>query len=60
MVELTEQGGREMSEKEQRVRAITKLYYSQQKVQESLLAFSANREVVPRYFEGFGKRPDTL
>src|SRR3989344_6010955 len=51
---------KEISEKEKRVRAITRLYYSNPKVQESLLAFSANREVVPRYFEGFGKRPDTL
>lgn len=50
----------EVSEKEQRIRAITKLYYSQPKVQEILLAFGTNREVVPRYFEGFGKRPDTL
>ena len=49
-----------MSEKEIRIRAITKLYYSQPKVQETLLAFSAGREVVPRYFEGFGKRPDML
>lgn len=49
-----------MSEKEQRIRAITRMYYSQPSVQEVLLAFSKNREVVPRYFEGFGKRPDTL
>ncbi len=49
-----------MSEKEMRIRAITRLYYSQPKVQEALLAFSAGREVVPRYFEGFGKRPDML
>ncbi len=46
--------------KEERVRAITKLYYANPKVQEALLAFSKEREVVPRYFEGFGKRPDTL
>ncbi len=49
-----------MSEKEMRIRAITKLYYSQPKVQEALLVFGAGREVVPRYFEGFGKRPDML
>lgn len=49
-----------MSEKEQRIKAITRLYYSNPKVQEALLSFSKNREVVPRYFEGFGKRPDTL
>src|SRR3989344_5974797 len=51
---------KEISEKEKRVRAITRLYYSNPKVQEALLEFSKNREVVPRYFESFGKRPDTL
>ncbi len=50
----------EMSEKEKRVRAITRIYYSNPKVQESIFNFSKNREVVPRYFEAFGKRPDTL
>ncbi len=50
----------EKSEKEKRVRAITKIYYSNPKVQDELLKFSKNREVVPRYFEFFGKRPDTL
>lgn len=46
--------------KENRIRAITKLYYSNPKVQQVLAEFSKNREVVPRYFEGFGKRPDTI
>ena len=50
----------EQSEKEKRVRAITKIYYSNPKVQEVLFKFAKNREVVPRYFESFGKRPDTL
>jgi hypothetical protein len=50
----------EVSEKEKRIRSITKLYYSNPKVQETLLSFSKDREVVPRYFEGFGRRPDTL
>lgn len=49
-----------MEEKEARIRRITHLYYSNPKVQEAILKFSLNREVVPRYFEGFGKRPDTL
>ena len=48
------------SEKEERIRAITKLYYSNPQVQQTLLKFAQNREVVPRYFEGFGKRPDML
>ncbi|MCK4647602.1 hypothetical protein KAT24_01580 [Candidatus Pacearchaeota archaeon] len=46
--------------KEQRVRNLTQLYYSKQEVQKAIFEFSKNREVCPRYFEGFGKRPDTL
>lgn len=46
-----------MSEK---VKKITKLYYSNPQIKRALLDFSRNREVVPRYGEGFGKRPDTL
>ncbi len=49
-----------MEEKEERIRKITKLYYSNPKVQEIILKFAQGREVVPRYFEAFGKRPDTL
>lgn len=52
--------GEEISEKEKRVRAITRIYYSNPKVVEAILKFAADREVVPRYFEGFGKRPDML
>jgi hypothetical protein len=50
----------EKSEKEKRVRALTKIYYSNPKIQEALLKFGQEREVVPRYFEGFGKRPDII
>lgn len=50
----------EKSEKEKRIRAITKLYYSNPKIQEAMIKFSQNREISPRYFEGFGKRPDVL
>ncbi|MBU0761181.1 MAG: hypothetical protein KJ600_04530 [Nanoarchaeota archaeon] len=49
-----------MEAKEKRVRAITSLYYSNQKVQQAILEFAKDREVVPQYFEGFGKRPDML
>src|SRR3989344_4943864 len=49
-----------MEEKEKRVRALTGIYYSNQEVQAALLEFAKNREVVPRYFDGFGKRPDIL
>lgn len=51
---------KEISDKEKRVRALTRIYYSNPKVQEAILKFALNREVVPRYFEGFGKRPDML
>ena len=46
--------------KEQRIRKLTSLYYSNPDVQKAIFDFSAGREVVPRYFEGFGKRPDSL
>lgn len=46
--------------KEQRIRKITNLYYSKPEVQKALFDFSKDREIVPRYFEGFGKRPDSL
>ncbi len=46
--------------KEKRVRNITSLYYSRQDVQENIFNFSKNREICPRYFEGFGKRPDSF
>lgn len=53
-------GESEMSEKEKRIRAITRMYYSNPKVQKVIADFSLGREVVPRYFEGFGKRPDII
>jgi predicted RNA-binding Zn-ribbon protein involved in translation (DUF1610 family) len=51
---------REISEKEKKIRAITRLYYSNPKILEAMTKFSQDREVVPRYFEGFGKRPDKI
>jgi hypothetical protein len=48
------------SVKEARIRKITHLYYSRPDIQKAIFEFCANRETVPRYFEGFGKRPDTL
>lgn len=46
--------------KEQRIRKITILYYSRKDIQDAIFEFSKNREVCPRYFEGFGTRPDIL
>ncbi|MEK6917359.1 MAG: hypothetical protein AABW51_00235 [Nanoarchaeota archaeon] len=50
----------ENSFKENRIRALTNLYYSNPKVQKAIFDFCQNRETIPRYFEGFGKRPDSL
>lgn len=47
-------------EKEKRIRNAARWYYKRRDVQKSIAVFSANREVVPRYFEAFGKRPDTI
>jgi DNA primase catalytic subunit len=49
-----------MEIKEQRIRSIMHIYYSNPKVQEAIVKFAQNREVVPRYYEGFGKRPDVI
>jgi len=43
---------------EERIRKITSLYYSKPEIQNAIFDFSKNREVSPRYFQGFGKRPD--
>lgn len=51
---------KQKSVKEERIRKITKIYYSNPRIQKALLDFASGREVVPRYYEGFGKRPDTL
>ncbi len=50
----------EKSIKEQRVRSITHLYYSNPEIQKIIFEFSKNKEICPRYFEGFGKRPDSF
>lgn len=49
-----------VSHKEERVRAIANQYYAREDVQKAIFEFSKNREISPRYFEGFGKRPDIL
>lgn len=50
----------EKSFKEQRIRNITHLYYSKPEIQKAIYEFCKNREISPRYFEGFGKRPDSF
>lgn len=49
-----------ISVNEKRIREITLAYYSINEVKKAIFQFSENRECIPRYFEGFGKRPDTF
>src|SRR3989344_3902906 len=53
-------GEEKISVNEDRIRKITSVYYSRPEIQKAIFEFSKNREVCPRYFEGFGKRPDVL
>ncbi len=50
----------EKSFKEKRIRNITYLYYSKPEIQKAIYEFCKNREISPRYFDGFGKRPDSF
>ena len=50
----------EMSVNEKRIRSLTQIYYSNKEVQKAIVNFCQYRETVPRFFEGFGKRPDSL
>jgi hypothetical protein len=43
-----------------KIREIAAKYYRRRDVQKNLVNFSRNREVVPRYLNSFGKRPDIL
>lgn len=42
------------------VRRIARAYYRRKDIQDALVSFSRSREVVPRYSDSFGKRPDIL
>jgi len=48
----------EPSINEKRIRDLTFIYYSRPDIKKAIFDFSENRECIPRYFEGFGKRPD--
>ncbi len=48
------------SHKEQRIREITLIYYSRTDIKKAIFQFAKDRECIPRYYEGFGKRPDTF
>lgn len=43
-----------------KVQIIAPAYYARKEIQEAIFKFCKNRETVPRYLEGFGKRPDAL
>ena len=49
-----------MESKEQKIKRITSLYYSRPDVQKAIFDFSKNREICAKYFEGFGKRPESF
>lgn len=46
--------------KEEEIQALASSYYSRKDIQEAIFQFSKKREIVPRYIESFGKRPDSL
>lgn len=46
--------------KEEKIRKLALSYYSRQDIKKALFQFSQSREIVPSYFGGFGKRPDSL
>lgn len=49
-----------MDTKEERIRKITSMYYSRPEIQQAIFDFSKNREISSRFFEAFGKRPDSF
>ena len=50
----------EKDSNKKRVQIVAPAYYSRKEIQEAIYNFCKNRETVPRYLEGFGKRPDAL
>lgn len=49
-----------MADEKRKVQIVAPLYYSRLDVQNAIYNFCRHRETVPRYLEGFGKRPDVL
>lgn len=46
--------------KEIKVKSVAQSFYSRKDVQKAIFDFCKGRETVPKYFEGFGKRPQCL
>jgi len=60
---MTNQEEQENIERQAKIDKIMQVgfsYYARKDVQQAIFEFCKNRETVPRYFEGFGKRPDML
>ena len=49
-----------MESREQKIKRITSMYYSRPDVQKEIFNFSKNREICTKYFDSFGKRPDSF
>ncbi|MEK6891532.1 MAG: hypothetical protein AABX03_05350 [Nanoarchaeota archaeon] len=47
-------------DKKERVKTLALSYYQRKDVLDAIFKFSQNREISPKYFEGFGKRPDSF
>jgi len=46
--------------REAKIRAVALSYYSRKDIEKAIYEFCIKRETVPRYMEGFGKRPNSL
>lgn len=46
--------------KEEKIKEIARRYYLQKSVQKAMLEMAKQREIVPLYYDSFGKRPDIL
>ncbi|MBS3073036.1 hypothetical protein J4477_04340 [Candidatus Pacearchaeota archaeon] len=46
--------------KKEKIRSLALPYYARKDVLEAIFNFSNKREVAPRYFDSFGKRPDSF
>jgi hypothetical protein len=60
MANSIESKDNEISYKEKRLKEVLLMYYSREDVRKAIFEFAQNRECVPRYGAGFGKRPDTF
>ncbi len=51
---------KEVDAKRARLQKLARYYYIRKEIQQAIFSFSKNKEIVPRYYEQFGKRPDAL